>query len=205
VRKHLIFFGCIIMAGESLCGQGVSFGVLGGVPFNNPTGVGDESRRYVIGPSMEVRLPAGFAMEADALYRRIGSDTSFYLQDGIVSASFHERARGNSWEFPILGKYYFRSQSSKWRPFVGTGFSFRIANEDATGISTTNDPTGIKIATSGFHLNNGLGIGATGALGLRFQKGRWAVLPQIRYTRWSDNANHLNGRNDAAFLLGITF
>jgi hypothetical protein len=88
---------------------------------------------------------------------------------------------------------------------VGAGFSFRIANEDATGSSTTTDVTGARTTVSQFHIDNGLGIGAIGAAGVRFQKGRVAVLPQIRYTRWSDNANHLNGRNDAAFLLGITF
>jgi hypothetical protein len=32
----------------------------------------DESRPYTIGPSVEFRLPVGFAVEIDALYRRLG-------------------------------------------------------------------------------------------------------------------------------------
>jgi hypothetical protein len=205
MKRTFCFFGFLMMAGEFLGAQTVSVGVLGGVPFTNPSAYGDESRRYLIGPSVEARLPADFAIEADALYRRIGSDTAFLIQEGVVSTSFHERQRGNSWQFPILGKYYFGSHTSKWRPFVGTGFSFRIANQNATGSTTTTDASGTHTSVSQFHIDNGLGIGATAAGGIRFQKGRVAVLPQLRYTRWSDNANHLNGRNDAAFMLGIAF
>jgi hypothetical protein len=204
MRTYLVSFGFLIMAG-SLSAQAVSVGILGGVPFTDPNSSGDGSKRFTFGPSVEVRLPASFAIEADMLYRRIGSDTAFFLQNGLVSSSFVDRQRGNSWQFPILGKYYFGHQTSKWRPFVGTGYSFRIANPHVDSTTTTTDATGTHTAFSEFHEGNGLGIGATVAAGVRFEKGRLGFSPQLRYTRWSDHANNLNGRNDAAFLLGITF
>ncbi len=40
-----------------------------------------ESRPYAIGPTVEVRLPAGFAIEASALYRRLGQTTAFNYRD----------------------------------------------------------------------------------------------------------------------------
>ena len=64
----------LIAAGVTSQAQTVSAGVLGGVPFLDPTNTSsDESPRYQIGPSVELTLPAGFAIEADALYRRIGA------------------------------------------------------------------------------------------------------------------------------------
>ena len=74
---------------------------------------------------MEVRLPARFAVEADALYQRIGYSNVFNLNDTNL---FQSRERGNSWEFPLLVKYYFRPQSESWQPFVGTGFAFRTTS-----------------------------------------------------------------------------
>jgi hypothetical protein len=35
------------------------------------------------------------------------------------------RTRGNSWELPILGKYYFTDRRSIVRPFASSGFSLR--------------------------------------------------------------------------------
>ena len=193
----------------TLSAQAVSVGVLGGVPFTDANRYGGESRPFMIGPSVEVGLPANFAIEADALYRRIGSTTSFSILQGsgltsVVNSNV-DRERGNSWQFPLLGKYYFGSQAARWRPFVGSGFSLRIANQDFTSTTTTTVPTGIQTSVFHTHEGSGLGVGATVAAGLRYQRGRIAVLPQLRYTRWSDNANNLTQRNEGAFLLEITF
>jgi hypothetical protein len=72
-------FALVFLFALSAAAQPVSVGVLGGVPlidqtqtYGNPLDH-DESRPYIIGPSLEVRLPAGFAIEADGLYQRIGS------------------------------------------------------------------------------------------------------------------------------------
>ena len=50
-----------------------------GVGFGDPLGGGRESSPFLIGPTVEVRLPASFAIEASALYRRLGYTYSFHF------------------------------------------------------------------------------------------------------------------------------
>ena len=86
--------------------QRISIGVKGGVPLNDPSGFGDESRRYIVGPSIEVRLMGNFAVEGAGLYQRAGNTTSF---PGLFNTSsgdltyvmYYSRQRGNEWQFPI--------------------------------------------------------------------------------------------------------
>jgi hypothetical protein len=51
--------------------------------------------RFVVGPYAEIRLPAGFAVEVDALYRSFSFNS---LQNG---------ASASEWEFPVLAKRKF--------------------------------------------------------------------------------------------------
>src|SRR5579863_9567594 len=61
----------------------------------NPFDYVANTGRYVVGPYVEVRLPAGFAVEVDALYR------SFSFSSAQSSAS------ASDWEFPLLAKRKF--------------------------------------------------------------------------------------------------
>src|SRR3954447_13630989 len=100
-----------------LCAQNVSIGGKIGVPFADPMGRYGESRPYTFGPTVEVRLPAGFAIEGSALYRRLGSTAA--LNCGPAASShIVNRARGNAWEFPVIGKYYFREHRERWQPYL---------------------------------------------------------------------------------------
>src|ERR1700687_3368158 len=87
-----------------LCfGQSFSVGVKGGIRATDDLS-GDatsESKRYVVGPAVEIALPLNLGIEFDALYRRGGYRSSF----GNFAGSFTDRERANSWEFPILLKY----------------------------------------------------------------------------------------------------
>jgi Outer membrane protein beta-barrel domain len=200
----------VSIATAMLSAQPVSVGVLGGVPLIDQTTSHDESRPYIVGPSFEVRLPAGFALEADALYQRIGNTSSFALIDSFlgtsaaVTTSETTRTRANEWQFPLLGKYYFR-RSSTWQPFVGTGWAFRFAEIHESGTETlVNSGT----ATSTFTFNNSfrsdLEVGATFAAGIRYRIGHFALQPQVRYTRWGGQ-NYTFSKNEAFFALGISF
>jgi len=82
-----------------------------GCPVHQRHGPSNESRPYAVGPSVEFRLPAGFAVEASAIYRRIGRTYwfNFSTQTDAVGLLIN-RTRGNSWEFPVIGKYYFGRQ-----------------------------------------------------------------------------------------------
>src|SRR5260370_41894451 len=77
----------------------LSFGVKGGVPLTDALSQ-SRSKNYVIGPMVELKLPLGFAIEADALYRPLnvtsGSSSALTISDDVGSA-----------EFPILAKYHF--------------------------------------------------------------------------------------------------
>jgi len=180
--------------------QLVSIGALGGVPITDTTGRNDESRPYTVGGSVEVRLPAGFALEADALYRRVGSTLSFLSIGGTPSLGI-DRRRGNSWEFPLLGKYYFR-RTSAWQPFFGTGFAFRTIDIHEDGSVLSGAPITLSPFSGGFR--EPLNAGATVAGGLRLHYSRLAILPQIRYTRWG-GVSGVAPKNETSFLLGVSF
>jgi hypothetical protein len=203
MRKLSLLFALVLSAAGAASAQLVSVGALGGVRLTDGFHYNDQSRRYVVGGSVELRLPARFAIEADALYQRVGDVTAFPSSDGTDSISF-SRERGNSWEFPLYIKYYFRPNTAAWQPFLGTGYTFRTVSEHADSTETSfNDLTS---GTSNFHYDfrSSLAVGASIVAGLRFHYGPVAILPQVRYTRWGDNSDNLN-KNEATLLLGVSF
>ena len=159
--------------------------------FGDPLGSSRESSPFLIGPTVELRLPAGFAIEASALYRRLGYSYSFhYAPEAGVSTLVSGRVRGNSWEFPVVGKYYFKSPESAWQPFLGTGWSLRTIG--------WNTETSMGDNSSRSRLN----AGATFSAGVRVRVGRFSLLPEFRYTRWGALDTR---RNDGGFYLGFRF
>ena len=60
-----------------------------------------DSKPYLVGPMIEIRLPFHFGVEADALYSRLGNTSYIPL---IANASTI-RTIANLWEFPLLTKY----------------------------------------------------------------------------------------------------
>ena len=207
MKTNVLVFGVLLLVGNIARAQSVSVGVIGGVPFVDPTANGyhDESRPYMVGASVEIRLPAGFAIEADGIYRPIGTSTSYkFLAPGPAITSLDSRTRGNSWELPVLGKYYFRPRKSGWQPFVGTGWALRTVGFRNDSTETTVNANGAN--TFSFHdrYRSDLGVGAVVAAGVRFHTGHFAFLPEVRYMRWGNGNTTLN-RNETGFLLGITF
>lgn len=83
--------------------QSITIGVKGGIRATNDVeGSGtSESKRYLVGPAVEVKLPFRLALEVDALYSRFGLRTS---QGGFFGFT-DQSQRASSWEFPILAKY----------------------------------------------------------------------------------------------------
>jgi hypothetical protein len=58
-----------------------------------------ESKRYVVGAMATIGFGPGFSVEVDALFRRAGYRTR---NSDLLGGSSTARARGNSWELPIL-------------------------------------------------------------------------------------------------------
>jgi len=196
----------LTFSGSSLA-QWISPGVKGGVAITAPGASNNEGKRYEVGPSVEFRLPARFAVEFSALYSRAGASTLFYyapMQGGQQTTAY--RTRGNHWQFPLLGKYYFRSEHQSWRPYLGTGYTFRTTWYEIKGQTTSVDPISNTTTTSDFqsHFRSAVDVGAMAAGGVRLQVGRVKVLPEIRYSRFSE-ANSFYRKNQVTFLMGITF
>jgi hypothetical protein len=183
LRTQLLLVLIAITAAAGFA-QTVSVGVTGGVPLlygvpSTPDALvsaTDESRPYVVGPSIQLALPHGFAVELDALYRRLGERES-----GVTAfptnVNSSDRWRGNAWEFPILGKYYF-GKRERWQPFVGTGMAMRWLSRTHQG-----NETGLFGTSYVIHQSDEQFIaGETGAAGIRIRTGRIKWLPQFRYT-----------------------
>jgi hypothetical protein len=202
----------VMFAGTlSASAQLISIGIKGGIPVTDSFTGRDESRRYQVGASVEFRLPAGFAVEADLIYQPIGLSSAFagYLQgapENPVTTSFVRRLRGNSYEFPLLGKYYFRRGESAWQPFIASGYAFRTIKYSDDYRQTSTDSSGL-VSTSPEHSSygSGLGVGAVFGAGIRLRTGRFAFVPEFRYTRWGQFENNAVHKDEAGVLLGITF
>ena len=200
MRKLCLAIIFVLAAVSSASAQLVSVGALGGVRLTDGFDFDDDSRIYDVGGSIEFRLPAGFAVEADALYQRVGYSYGFISFNGSATAGDAFRERANLWEFPLLGKYYFRSSDARWQPFVGTGFAFRTGSlhADVTDFSTT--PFTL------FHGDSRLNVqtGAEVAAGIRFRLGPINLLPQVRYTYWGYSNERLS-KNEVTLFLGVSF
>ena len=110
---------CLFVAAGFASAQPLGAGLKVGVPATDAFKVlpvptlavfTGESPRYTFGPYVELRLPAGMAIEVDALYR------SYSFRNAGVGVS------GNSWEFPVLIKHRFAS--GLIRPYFDAGASF---------------------------------------------------------------------------------
>jgi len=175
-----------------------SFGIKAGVPltdaYSDVTARGVDtithtfsaSKKYVIGPTIELSLPLGLSVEADALYRPLNLTT-----DGLVAPQtlLHSSTDINSWEFPILGKYHFL-HTPIVKPYVEAGPIFRHVGSQ-----------GARLSNAGFALGGGIDVKV---LLVR-------VTPEIRYSRWGGDAPaQIFGAppsqlNQAEFLIGIAF
>jgi hypothetical protein len=179
--------------------QPISVGVKGGFVLTDALRSGnDESRNYTVGPTVEFRLPRNFGIETGFLYKRIGDSVSFQFADSRV----HYTNRGNSFEVPVIGKYYF-TPSRLFTPYLGLGAAVRRTWQTMEGsVVFSSDPTDTfkREDVSSF------GVGAVGAAGVQFRHGRWKLSPEFRYTRWSAESQRLaRNPNQVEFLFGISF
>jgi hypothetical protein len=184
----------------SLCdGQHLlSFGIKGGVPvtdaFSDHTSTAvdvithsfSSSKNYVVGPMIELRLPLGLSVEADALYRPLDLTTDTRV---VPQPPIHFSSDLSSWEFPILGKYRFL-HVPVLSPYVEAGPIFR-----AVGAS------GSYLSNQGFAIGGGVDIKLV----------LLRVSPEIRYSRWGKDATVTgflaapSNINQAEFLIGVSF
>lgn len=204
MRLVLLF----LVGSMSAFAQPFSAGIKAGVPltdFLNATQSGTFSytaptQRYIVGGVAEVRLPLGFGVEFDALYRRL-----HYIGSGTLMEVFAtSNTTGNNWEFPLLLKYRFHFPVV--RPYVDAGAAW----DTLTGLKqTVAETSGFSSTPSELKKNTTMGF-VVGA-GVDIHAIVLHISPEIRFTRWnsaqiSDSAGLLrSNRNQAEFLVGFTF
>src|SRR5580704_5773892 len=84
--------------------QALTLGAEGGLRLTGDTplyGVSN-SRRYLVGPKIELALPLHLAVEADGLYSRLGS--TYYIP--LIANESFIRTIANTWQIPLLAEYY---------------------------------------------------------------------------------------------------
>jgi hypothetical protein len=196
--------------------QSLDFGFKAGVPLTDafkhgitaplsPSTYRSDTRRYTLGPTVELRLPLGIGIEFDALYKRLGFESETVVSGvPVPGTAILAETRANSWEFPLLVKL--RSPGIVFRPFIDGGISFRTltgVKKFVTGLAGADDtPSELRDKHArGFVLGAGFEVSAP------FVK----ISPEFRYTRWAgenfrDTLNLLRtNQNQADFLIGITF
>ena len=203
---------CFLLFGViSVFAQPLSVGLKGGVPLSDftetvskPLETFRTSRRLIVGPSVELRLPAGLGVEFDILYRRFGVDLISNADNLATSVN----TSGTSWEFPLLVKYRFGY--GPIRPFVDAGVAWNRISDLSQSIQNV-----VRRATSDNppELKNRVSTGFVLGAGLDLHPIFLHITPEIRYTRWGRenfsgaNADALfrSNQNQAEFLVGITF
>jgi Outer membrane protein beta-barrel domain len=104
----LLFVSASLVAVAQPVGAGLKLGTTLTDALSYASGQNPSGHNFVVGPYVEVRLPAGFAIEGDALY-----------QSGLFSSV---ATGGASWQFPIVAKK--RLLSGLVRPYLEGGVAF---------------------------------------------------------------------------------
>jgi len=166
MKAFYIGVGLIVLHGFAAA-QHVDFGwglgVKGGIPTTDlltsnrgVTATLQQENNYIVGPVAEVRIPFGFALELDGLYR----GTNYTVSNAPTGSTSID---SSSWEVPYLAKFRFPIPLLK--PFLAGGGAYRTFN----GL-----PAGVTASHNAFV--------AAGGLELRVSKVRLSA--EARYLRW---------------------
>lgn len=194
--RHLVF-----LIAASAAAQPFSFGVKAGVPLTPFVNAPESTtNRFLIGPTIELRLPLGFAIEADALYRH------YKFQ------AYPSNTSTGAWEFPLLAKYRFRAPLV--RPYLDAG----VAWDTLMGLKQSTFPTFcapdqigcVPRPQAGIPVNQGTIPGVVLGGGLDVHALFLHISPEIRYTHWGSqhfaaDGAYSSNQTQAEFLLGIAF
>jgi hypothetical protein len=213
-----LFFALAIPA----AGQQLAVGVKGGVPLLDVFELNPSlpffrytfnTKRYTVGPSVDVALPFKLRFEANALYTRLDYDSTVTGIDTLTRSA----TRANSWAFPLLLKK--EISLGQVQPFADVGYALRRVRGTSHIVNivfpafitdrTIDSPELVHNWTNGFVVGGGLA----------FKFGPLKLSPEVRYTRWgipnfrsvtrslSDpNQGSLESSlNQTDFLLGIAW
>lgn len=203
----------MFLSADPVVAQRIAVGVEGGVRTTGDVSgtLMPESRRYIVGPKVEVRLPLRLSFEFDALYQRFG----FTGYAGSAFGSSITRERANSWEFPMILTYNLPIVPLA-HPFVGVGYAPRTVY--GSNVSSGSFLSSLSSFTYFFNQRSDTSYSWTHGVvvsgGVNFRVGHVRFSPEVRYVRW--NAPFLNefggdgsfrfvsNQNELFVLLGIS-
>lgn len=177
----------------------LSIGVKAGIPITDAfsstslspsQNLYSNSQNYILGPSIELRLPFHVSAEFDALYRPLTFGTSTAkIVNGSRVLSTNSTTLSN-WEFPLMFKYHFRSEHLV-KLYAEVGPSFRTGARQLSYLS---------------------GTGVSAGVGADLKVPLVRLSPEFRYTHWSGDGSRVFGTAPLAsrldqveFLFGFSF
>jgi hypothetical protein len=212
-NMRFLYSSVFLLCSCACLAQPVTIGVKGGIratddiSSNGLFATASESKRYVVGPMLELGLPFGLAVEVDALYRREGYRTTF----GNFAGTSFSRETANSWEFPLLLKYKLPLPVAK--PYVVAGYAPQVINGQINSNGFSIDVgTGVQTfftshTGTNWDVSHGLVVGG----GIQFGIGALRLSPEVRYTYWNNASINVffsdfmfhSAQNQVDVLVGI--
>jgi hypothetical protein len=168
-----------------------------------------ESRFYNVGPTIEIGLTHGLAVEVDAVYHRQG----FFYTFAHDTNYYTNRERDNTWEFPLLLKY--SPRFPVLHPFVEAGVAPRTISGRVAGTAqlSLSPPASPGPVGPSIPLSYSPSVGFVTGGGLQFNLGHLRLAPQVRYTRWATapvgglyfslQSTYSSNQNQLDLLVGI--
>ena len=220
---------CLLLAAASSAfAQHISVGIKAGVPLTDlvKTASGDvrtstQTKRYTIGPVVDIGLPLGFGVEVGAMYKRFDQQsiavtiTGYVVIDEDNSYPVTQKAGisavGHSWEFPVAVQYRFFK--SAIRPYVEGGVSLnRLSN--VYSVQQTPYPRQLQLPFTIEHIRSSFTRhGPLFGMGVDVKLHRIHVTPGLRYTHYNKltsltaciSGPGCGGNKAVDFLVGFTF
>ncbi|MCC6538259.1 MAG: PorT family protein [Bryobacterales bacterium] len=186
---------------------GVTLGVETGRMSGGFRSGGEESKRWTVGPAVDISLAGNWSVTINPHYKRLGNSQHpiYLLPEAIPDGSTvftHQRLRMHSLEAPVVGKYHFGAASRRVRLFAGTGYAFRVGWANARWTSSVRDGGAVRSQTANVNYRTSLDNGVVAALGAAIRRGPVIFTPELRYTRWG-SVNDGWDRNQVEVLLTI--
>lgn len=197
------------------CAQPFTAGIKLGVPATDfldttpSSGINYQTgtNRYLVGPTLELRLPFGLGVEVDALYRHYNFDTSGTIPP--AGTTLTTRGSTGAWEFPLLAKYRFRFPFV--RPYVDAGVAWDTLTGFGQTVTTVNAtvpvPPPANLNQPVHNTVKGFVMGGGFEIRVPFVH----LSPEVRYTRWDSRhfaapvAGFSSNQNQVEIMLGITY
>jgi hypothetical protein len=182
--------------------QTASLGVIGGIQGmfvlppvtpafeTNSRSYTSRAKPFTFGPTVEVSLPRGLAVEFDALYKRLDYNYRFEGYGSGLWMVWEDHNIISRWDLPLLLKYRLRNIAHRphFSAGLNTNYIVNTTQVRRTGASTRlpvvlSPP--VKLRDPLAELTHRSSEGVVVAGGFEFSIHRIRLAPELRYTRWA--------------------